>query len=358
MTRLTSLHTSIAQLAVGLAVAALALLPAPPAAHAAPGDLDTSFAGFGAGGTVVTRRSAGWYTEAMALQPDGKIVTVGRAGTDLLAMRYLSNGRQDSTFGEGGQVTIPNGQYSLVGEGVAIQADGRIVVAGTISPDDDFFVARLTATGELDDSFGRQGLVFTDFDKDEDGAHAVAIQPDGKIVAAGHARIDGDDDFAVARYNPDGSLDTTFAGDGKGSAGFGENDSATALALQPDGKMVLAGQKKGSLDSDFAVARFNYDGSPDSSFGGADANFALARLEVRADSSVRTPTPSPSPSPTATATATSTPTATATATSTSSPTPTRTPTATATATATGIATSRPTETTTASPTGSPTSCSR
>ncbi len=258
---------------LGLLMAALST--AAPAAQAEPGDLDPGFAGFGTGGASIVARPAGWHTRSMALQADGSIVTAGNAGMDLLVMRYLPNGRLDPSFGSDGQVTVTNGQYRLVGLDVALQKDGHVVVAGSVSPEDDFFVARLTPSGQLDASFGHQGMVFTDFEGGDDRANAVVIQADGKIVAAGVARIGGDDDFGVARYLPDGSLDASFAGDGKGSVGFGENDTAFDMALQPDGKLLLVGKRDGSLNADFAIARMNPDGSPDASFGGGNGQVAV-----------------------------------------------------------------------------------
>ena len=114
------------------------------------------------------------------------------------------------------------------------------------------------APGELDASFGVAGTQTTDFGGSEDAA-AAAIQQNGKIVVAGRSFRDGGNDFALARYNPDGSLDASFSGDGKVVTDFGGNESGRDLALQPDGKIVVAG--------DGVIARYNPDGTPDSSFG-------------------------------------------------------------------------------------------
>ena len=254
-----------------LSLVLLAIGPAPAArpVHAAAGDLDRAFAGFGVGGALVTSQPTGWVVLSMALAPDGKVVAAGYTAHSILVMRYESNGLPDEAFGDAGTATFPGAGQDVSALGVAVQPDGRIVVAGWAdTAPADFLVGRITVAGELDPSFGDGGFVTTDFDGDTDIANAVLIQPDGKIVAAGKAKIDGDNDFAVARYNPDGSLDTTFAGDGKGSAGFGGDDQAYAIALQPDGKLVLAGTKGALFDSgDFAVARFHGNGSPDAGFG-------------------------------------------------------------------------------------------
>lgn len=265
----------IARRLAALSVLLAALDARAPAAQAEPGDLDRTFAGFGSGGAALVAQPPDARVRAMALQADGRIVTVGEAGRDLLVLRHLPSGVLDPAFDGDGQVTVANGQYTLTGYDVAVQADGHIVVVGVVAPEDDFFVARLTPSGQLDAGFGNQGLVFTDFDGGLDGAYAVAIQPDGKIVAAGMARIGDDDDFGVARYLPSGALDVTFAGDGKGSVGFGENDAAFDLALQPDGKLVLVGERDGSFNADFAVARMNPDGSPDASFGGGNGQLTI-----------------------------------------------------------------------------------
>jgi uncharacterized delta-60 repeat protein len=126
-----------------------------------------------------------------------------------------------------------------------------------------FAPAVQAASGDLDPSFGGDGLVTTGFSGVSDYAQDLVLQPDGKIIAAGP----GGTDFALARYNADGSLDTSFGGDGKVTTDFGGSDFAAALALQPDGRIIAAGTGNGT---DFALARYNADGSLDSGFGGGD----------------------------------------------------------------------------------------
>jgi uncharacterized delta-60 repeat protein len=247
-----------------------------PAGVAAAGDLDLTFAGFGTSGIVVTPQTSA--TEGLAVQPDGKIVVAGHHQSGLLVMRYLSNGALDTTFGNSGKAIIPRPEVGFSVRGVALQpADGKIVVVGYTAGRGDFAVTRLTATGALDTAFGNQGFVTTNFEfgsstDDEfatDRAYAVLVQPDGKIVVAGEARIDGDYDFAVARYFPDGSLDPSFGGDGRVTIGFGGDDTAYDIAQQADGKLVLVGEYFGgtfTLTSDFAVARLNSNGTLDGSF--------------------------------------------------------------------------------------------
>jgi uncharacterized delta-60 repeat protein len=169
-------------------------------------------------------------------------------------------------------------------EALAIQSDGKIVVVGRVfedspvdgsSTDIDFGVVRYHADGTRDASFGVDGFVRTDFANSLDQAFSVAIQTDGKIVVAG--RFDRPFELvsvAIARYNVDGTLDTSFSGDGLliGSPGF----SVESVAIQDDGKIVLGGAKA-SPKAEFAVLRFMPDGTPDRTFGGA--GIATADLE-------------------------------------------------------------------------------
>lgn len=190
-------------------------------------------------------------------------------------------GDLDSTFaGDGTVITdFDSGSYD-VGRGVAIQRDRKIVVAGLTqsSTDDGFALVRYSADGTLDGTFDGDGKVRTDFAPSSyESAESVALQSDGKIVAAGGVAIlssSTGDDFGLARYNPDGTLDTSFDGDGKvvtAFAGGGFIDWAQAVAVQSDGKIVAAGFSTSdpSVSSyDFAVARYNSDGSLDTSFDG------------------------------------------------------------------------------------------
>jgi uncharacterized delta-60 repeat protein len=138
---------------------------------------------------------------------------------------------------------------------VAIQGDGKIVAAGFAGSDFDFALARYNTDGSLDTTFGGDGKVTTDFagSGSRDEAHAVAIQGDGKIVAAGLAVVSGIFDFALARYNTDGSLDTIFSGDGKVTTDFaGDFDVANGVVIQANGRIVAAG----FAGDDFGLARY------------------------------------------------------------------------------------------------------
>jgi uncharacterized delta-60 repeat protein len=130
-------------------------------------------------------------------------------------------------------------------------------------------LAAWAASGDLDATFGTGGKVTTDFAGGTDEAHGVVIQPlDGKIVAAGEAKTSYGEDFALARYSPNGTLDTTFGTGGLVTTDFnGRDDVAFAVALQSDGKIVAAGQAQSSYGQAFALARYNPDGTLDATFG-------------------------------------------------------------------------------------------
>ncbi|MGW9069779.1 calcium-binding protein [Streptomyces yangpuensis] len=262
---------------IGTAVAlGLALAVAlPGAALAAPGDLDPSFGG--GDGVVTTDLGAAEAAADTVVQPDGKVVAVGSDATDFFgnfaAVRYNPDGSLDTTFGDGGTVSTDIAGGSDSAEGVALQADGKIVVVGVSENLEGgvawFTVVRYNPDGSLDTTFDGDGKAVTDLGGGgADRGSDVAVQADGKIVAAGG--VGGV--FALARYNAaDGSLDTTFDGDGKVFTEFGglqEGSTAYALALQPDGRIVAAGDTTEGLVRDFALARYNADGSPDTTFSG------------------------------------------------------------------------------------------
>ena len=240
-----------------------------------PGALDTSF---GANGKAITGIGSDDYAEAMAVQPDGKLVVAGHAnmggatGTDFVLVRYQRDGAVDATFGNGGKVTTDIAGGSDQAFAVALQADGKIVVAGSndVSPKGkSFALVRYNADGSLDTTFGNGGKVVTSFGSQSDTAYAVVVQPDGRIVAGGHANtaLRGID-FALARYEANGTLDASFGNNGQVITpihGLNGRDSIYALALQTTGgevKIVAAGG-----EGDFTVTRYNANGSVDAGFG-------------------------------------------------------------------------------------------
>ena len=180
---------------------------------------------------------------------------------ELLEARILlSAGKLDLTFGIDGLVTTDFGSTSDGAGSVAIQADGKILVTGTTVPPGagaDFALARYNSDGSLDTTFGTDGKVTTDFGS-QDSAGSVAIQADGKIVVTGVSIQPGTGyDFALARYNTDGSLDTTFDGDGKVTTDFGFSyDYGMDLAIQADGRIVVTGWSiQPGTGYDFALTR-------------------------------------------------------------------------------------------------------
>ena len=240
----------------------------------ADGFLDPSFSGNGKISTPVTANSD--FSKDIAVQKDGKIVAAGNTSNlDFVVVRYNYNGSLDPSFGAGGIVITDVSQFDL-GTGVAIQSDGKIVVGGHVwfgTGADQFALLRYNSDGSLDSTFDGDGIVITPA-----GAQIldIQLQPDDKIVAAGFAATGatGDSaDFAVARYNPDGSLDATFGGTGLVTYDFfplvSSTEVAWSMALQPDGKIVAAGESDitSGLATDIALVRFNTDGSLDATFG-------------------------------------------------------------------------------------------
>jgi uncharacterized delta-60 repeat protein len=208
----------------------------------------------------------------VAVQSNGKIVVAGGSNSsgsqDFALARYNSDGSLDSSFAGDGKLTtdFSQGDYANA-NAVAIQPDGKIVAGGRVG--NGFGVARYNADGSLDTTFSGDGKLTTDFGGGDNSIDDLALQLDGKIVAVGYARVGDNNEMALARYNPDGSLDANFSGDGLQTTSFGITNYAEAVVVQPDGKLVISGEYQSpptSYDVRFAVARFNVDGSLDSSF--------------------------------------------------------------------------------------------
>lgn len=226
------------------------------------GTLDPTF---GSGGTVLTGFGGSLSAAAdVAVQPDGKILAVGFVAGDFGIARYNANGMLDPTFGTGGLVTTDFGGFDQA-NGVALQPDGKVVVVGPLQG--TIGVARYNSDGSLDATFGSGGKVVTDASPSFDGAFDVAIWS-GKIVVGGGTGLygSGASDFQVVRYNADGSLDPSFGGGGIVTTDFGGSDSIFGIAVTTDGKITAAGGT--TSPGDFAVARYNSDGSLDSTFDG------------------------------------------------------------------------------------------
>jgi uncharacterized delta-60 repeat protein len=236
------------------------------------GSLDSNF---GIGG-VVTTDFANSQDKAycMAIQNDGKIVVAGYAysvNSDKIALaRYNSNGTLDSTFNTNGKVITAIGSVGDYAYGIALQNDGKIVVTGgtTAINNLDLLTLRYNTYGSLDTSFDGDGIVVQNLSNNQnDLGNDVVIQTDGKILVAGYANAGINSDFALLRFNTDGSLDNSFDSDGILTHGIVGtfNEYANALALQNDGKIVVTGNTNNSF-YDFVVTRYNIDGSIDNSF--------------------------------------------------------------------------------------------
>jgi uncharacterized delta-60 repeat protein len=272
---------------ISILIVPLFLYLVPKNVKADDGDLDMSF---GAVGRVITDFSGG-EDEAMAvaIQSDGKIVAVGStdqpivgAKRDFAIARYRQDGSLDTTFGSRGKVATDFGNEDIA-LAVAFQEDGKILVAGKAfkighsATDTGYYLAlaRYHSDGSLDKSFGSDGKVTGDLGS----ADSIAIQTDGKIVVAGVGFTEGPfpaPAFAVARYNIDGSIDTSFALNGKvttaffagSSVGAGGN-SVRGIVIQSDGKIIAAGSafNPATMRTTFALARYESDGTLDMSFG-------------------------------------------------------------------------------------------
>jgi uncharacterized delta-60 repeat protein len=227
--------------------------------YGADGTLDPTF---GSGGKVVT--SVGDYSGAyaVAIQPDERIVVAGASSDGFTLARYDPDGSLDPSFGVGGIAVVAGG----IATALALQPDGKIVAAGDWFEGEGsmFMVARFERGGSLDRSFGSGGRTTVRvgaFGYAED----VALGTDGTIVVAGWASTLVAWGSALARFDPDGSLDPSFGSGGMLLTHMGESSFGRAVAIQPDGKIVVAGG--GGTLSGFVVARYEPDGSPDETFG-------------------------------------------------------------------------------------------
>ena len=233
----------------------------------ADGSLDSSF---DSDGKVTTAIGSNAEAYSVAIQSDGKIIVAGNAvigGRDEIAVaRYNTDGSLDSSFDSDGKVTTTIGASDYANS-VAIQSDGKIVVAGTSASgsDSNIMLVRYNANGTLDSTFDSDGKVITAIGSNTE-AYSVAIQSNGKIVVAGFTYNGASHEIAVARYNSDGSLDSTFDSDGTVTTTIGSDDLAKSVAIQSDGKIVVAGSSVSGGQNNFALVRYNTDGSLDPSF--------------------------------------------------------------------------------------------
>lgn len=233
-----------------------------------PGDPDPGFAGFGQGGKL---SNAPLDIRAAGLQSDGKLVVAGNLNGTFALARYLRDGSLDTSFGDGGLVTtiLSPAQGSADATALSIDFD-RIILAGRVelNNQDDFAVARYNPDGSLDHTFSSDGLAHSDFNGGKDIAWAVKAILGKGVLAAGVGQINGSQDCVLERFTEDGSLDPTFHFNGKVVIDFGGSDACYALNLESGDKILVAGSSDQGSGNDFAIARLNWDGSPDTSFDG------------------------------------------------------------------------------------------
>jgi uncharacterized delta-60 repeat protein len=235
------------------------------------GTIDTSFNVYG---KVTT---AGAYASSAALQADGKIVVGGGCNvapaTQFCAVRFTAEGPVDPAFANSGRMVAYDPHFRSFASGVAVQPDGRIILAGpTFGGDRGFTFIRVNPDGTNDVSFGDNGQVFTGFGSgdDESRANSLILQPDGKILASGYGRPAGPGmtSLAAVRLNPDGSFDTSFNGTGKMAISVtAGNDQGLASVAGPDGKILIAGYGVPGDQKDILLSKFNADGTIDPQFG-------------------------------------------------------------------------------------------
>jgi uncharacterized delta-60 repeat protein len=289
-----------------LAISAFTCLNAPVTAQA-PGSLDTTFAG--SGRIQLSFGSGKFVDTALALQPDGKIVMAGvcsnGSNDDFCVARLNSDGSLDASFD--GPSGAANGKFLLPisdsgndrARAIALQPDGKIVIGGDCQPNitaQGFCLARLNLDGSLDVSFTGpsgtgNGKFLLAIGAGTDRFTALALQPDGKIIVGGSCDNGDYTDVCLARFTPDGSFDASFsgpnaAGSGKFLMPIGSRaDQLLSIVLQPDGKIIIAGGCMVGGLLDFCLARFNPNGSLDVSFGEAWGQTAGTLLVPRTSES-------------------------------------------------------------------------
>jgi uncharacterized delta-60 repeat protein len=255
------------------AVASLVAL-APPA-RAAAGDLDPFFGGDG----VVTAFPNGAIATAVAIDHHDRILVAGytlRDDPDLALARYTPAGRLDRSFDGDGKVVLDLGGSDYAFD-VAIASDGGIVVVGErMAAQDRVAVVRLRPNGRLDPAFGGDGVVLTSFGRRFQSANAVALMADDRIVVAGSTSNGNTGRSALVRYRTDGRLDRSFGDDGRVTLDLSPSgERFDDLVVLPGGAIVAAGSAERNLVPRFSLARLRADGTLDDGFGRGDTGFTL-----------------------------------------------------------------------------------
>jgi uncharacterized delta-60 repeat protein len=261
-------------------LAAVSLSACTASARAAEGDLDPSF---GSGGRVQTTVGSSARQDAMTVDAQGRILAVGEAKVnandgDILVVRYLADGTPDPSFDGDGMATFdfPAANDFDEAEAVTLDAQGRILLFGETpgAGGTDFALIRVNPDGTRDTTFGpsgSNGYVTKSVSGADEYASAIALDAQGRILVAGSARIGGDLDFAVVRFDANGNMDMTFSGDGQQTVDFtpvgNDQDNLLGMVIDSQGRIVLAGRTQQPSLYDFALARLNSDGSRDATFG-------------------------------------------------------------------------------------------
>jgi uncharacterized delta-60 repeat protein len=234
------------------------------------GSLDPTF---GVNGKVLVNIARAGYAEPLAaIIQDSKILVAGNFMfpnnyNAILLARFVRNGALDSTFGSNG-IVLMSQPYEAMASDIALQSDGKIVVSISSIDDSYYRVARFDGNGTLDTTFGLNGIAELNYSSSIASCRSVAIQADGKIIVGGDVNVNGYVFVSLARFNIDGGLDLSF-----GSNGYiifdplVGNEYCSDIAIEAQGKIVLAGTTSAGLNKDFLISRFNFDGSVDTSFG-------------------------------------------------------------------------------------------
>lgn len=231
------------------------------------GSLDTSF---GASGVATFDAGFDDRGRAVAIDPDGKVIVAGKSNDDFLLARFQPSGSVDSQFGSAGAVFTDIGTSYDEGKSLAAIAGGKILLAGisTVGGNANFSIARYLYDGSLDLGFSGDGKATVGVSSGSDEGKSLIVQSDGKLVIAGKTFNGTDDDFLVVRFVESGELDPSFGAGGLvivDVAGF--DDEGNSVRQQPDGKLVVAGYSSNGADEDFAVLRLDLDGGLDDTFG-------------------------------------------------------------------------------------------
>jgi uncharacterized delta-60 repeat protein len=258
-----------------IALSTCGVLAAAPAASAAPGDLDPSF---GAGGSVRLLPSEEDISlQAVAVQPDLKIVLAGSEEPgSVILVRLLPSGEFDPSFGVGGKVTTPFPGGFGEARAVTVQPDGKIVIAGSAKGmlNNEFLIARYNPDGSPDGGFGGgDGIQLVPIEAGHDRAEAVAIGASGRILVTGETELPGEKQAAgIAVLKPEGELDASFAGDGTTAIDASDDDSDEGVAItELSGGRILLGDSTGNGGGDgFTLVQLDSAGLPDPGFGGGD----------------------------------------------------------------------------------------